>query len=218
MVKKNNFGLILAGLFALAFADSAPAQQSGSVGRWDFDVYLNDKRVGKHLYEVTTVDGIQKVQSDANFTYRILFIPAYRYEHSNTERWADNCLVGFDAQTNANGELLDVSGEQMGSSFEVDNGVSAQQLPECVMSFAYWNPDFLQQSRLLNPQTGEYVDVNVERLDEEVLEVRGEQVAATRFRLTAYEVDLTLWYSNDNQWLALESIAEGGHVIRYELS
>jgi hypothetical protein len=29
---------------------------------------------------------------------------------------------------------------------------------------------------------------------------------------------LTLWYSPDDEWLALESVAEGGHIIRYELS
>jgi hypothetical protein len=58
----------------------------------------------------------------------------------------------------------------------------------------------------------------VEELGNEILEIRGQSVTATRFKLTAYEVDLTLWYSTDDQWLALESIAKGGHVIRYELS
>ena len=86
------------------------------------------------------------------------------------------------------------------------------------MTFAYWNPEFLDQPSLLNPQTGEYLDIHVEKVGDEMLEVCGLSVAATRFKLTAREVDLTLWYSSDNQWLALESIAKGGQVIRYELS
>ena len=86
------------------------------------------------------------------------------------------------------------------------------------MTFAYWNPNFLDQPRLLNPQTGEFVDVTVEQLGNEMLEVRGQTVDATRFKLTANEIDLTLWYSQDDEWLALESIAKGGHIIRYELS
>ena len=49
------------------------------------------------------------------------------------------------------------------------------------MTFAYWNPDFLSQRQLLNQQTGEYVDVEVEQLGTESLEVRGEAVIATRF-------------------------------------
>ena len=218
-MKRNTISFLLIGLFTLVLAMPVPASESvGEAARWDFNVYLNDKRVGKHVYEVVEVDGVQRVRSEANFNYRILFIPAYRYEHTNSERWADNCLLRFDAQTNANGDRIEVSGEKSGSRFTVDNGVEPVDLPECVMTFAYWNPEFLEQRQLLNPQTGEYVDVQVEQVAEELLEVRGESVPATRFRLTAYEVDLTLWYSQDNEWLALESVAKGGHVIRYELS
>ena len=86
------------------------------------------------------------------------------------------------------------------------------------MTFAYWNAEFLDQPRLLNPQTGEYVDVVVEKVGDEILKVRGQPVAATRFKLTAHDVDLTLWYSLNHEWLALESVAKGGHIIRYELS
>jgi hypothetical protein len=206
-------------LFIATLATPTPAaERNSSVARWDFDIYLNDKKVGQHFYEITDVNGVTRVQSEAKFKYTILLIPAYRYEHSNAERWADNCLVGFDAKTNANGERTEVSGQQYGTGFIVRNGETPVELPECIMSFAYWNPEFLDQPRLLNPQTGEYVDVRVEKVGNETLMVRGERVAATRFKLTAYEVDLTLWYSPDDEWLALESIAKGGHVIRYELS
>ena len=211
--------LLMIGLFSLSLMPSAPAQQqAGGIDHWDFDVYLNDKKVGKHSFKVSETSGMKQVQSQANFKYKILFIPAYRYEHSADEYWTDNCLTAVDASTNANGKRIRISGEQTGSGFVVERGDDPTQLPQCVMTFAYWNPDFLDQSRLLNPQTGEYVDVRVEEVGEEMLEVRGQAVAATRFKLTAYEVDLTLWYSQDNEWLALESIAKGGHIIRYELS
>ena len=62
------------------------------------------------------------------------------------------------------------------------------------------------------------MDVQVEKVGNETLEVRGQPIAATRIKLTAYDVDLTLWYSADDEWLALESVAKGGHIIRYELS
>jgi hypothetical protein len=207
------------GLFSLALTSTAPAQErENGVVNWDFDVYLNDKKVGKHSFVISEAGGLQQVQSDANFNVKILFITAYRYEHSAAERWSKNCLVEFDASTNANGKRIQVSGEQTSAGFLVERDNTPIELPECVMTFAYWNPEFLEQPRLLNPQTGEYVDVNVEEIGNELLEVRGQPVAATRFSLTARDVDLTLWYSSDDQWLALESVAEGGHIIRYELS
>jgi len=207
------------GLFALTFAAPAPAQgQTDAVANWDFDVYLDDKKVGNHLFSVSEVGGEKQVKSQASFKVKILLIPVYRYEHSAVERWTDNCLEQIDASTNANGKRIEVSGEQTVAGFVIQTGDSPVELPECVMTFAYWNPEFLDQPRLLNPQTGNYVDVSVEKVGEELLKVRGKPVAARRFRLTAHEVDLTLWYSPDDEWLALESVAKGGQIIRYELS
>ncbi len=62
------------------------------------------------------------------------------------------------------------------------------------------------------------MDVSVETVGTETFEVRGQQVDATRFKLTADQIDVTLWYSSNNEWLGLESVAKGGHIIRYELS
>lgn len=216
-MRRRSPGLLLLGLFTLAFSVPASAN-TGDDARLEFDVFLNDKRVGKHSFEVVESNGVREVLSEANFVYRILFIPAYRYEHRSAERWADNCLLEFDARTNANGDRIEVSGERTNSGFRVEMGSEPVELPECVMTFAYWNPEFLEQPRLLNPQTGEYVDVTVEKVGTETLDVKGRPVNANRYRLTAYEVDLTLWYSNDDEWLALESVAEGDNIIRYERS
>jgi len=211
--------LLMMGLFAMTIAVPSRAdERAGEVTRWDFDVYLDDKKVGKHFYEVSEVDGLRRVVSEADFEYKLLFIPAYRYQHTNSERWADNCLLEFAAKTNANGKRIQAFGERNDGRFKVSGENGATELPECVMTFAYWNPAFLKQRRLLNPQSGEYLDVTVEELAPEILEVRGEAVTATRYKLTANKMDLTLWYSDSDEWVGLESVAKGGRVIRYELS
>ncbi|MGI9262167.1 MAG: DUF6134 family protein [Woeseiaceae bacterium] len=218
-MKRKYLGLLAMGMLgATLTAPASSADRASDVTQWEFDVYLNDKKVGKHLFEVSESDGFKRVQSEARFKYTILLIPAYRYEHSAAERWSDQCLAEIDASTNANGDKTRVSGEKTEFGFRLQSEEDAVELPECIMTFAYWNPNFLDQSQLLNPQTGEYVDVVVEELGEETLKVRGEPIAATRFRLTAYEIDVTLWYSPNDEWLALESVAKGGHIIRYELS
>jgi Domain of unknown function (DUF6134) len=184
----------------------------------DFDVYLDDKKVGKHLFRVSDNNGEKQVRSEANFNYKIFFFTAYQYEHSAAEHWIDDCLVEFDANTNTNGKRLQVSGAQSATGFVVENGDDPVSLPNCVMTFAYWNHEILDQPKLLNPQTGEYLDIRVEKLGKDILTVRGQPVTANRFKLAASEIELTIWYSADNEWLALESVAKSGHIIRYELS
>jgi len=215
---KNSY-LVLAVIILFSLAPPAKAtERPDGTGLWDFDVYLNDKKVGTHKFDVTDSDGVRQVISEASFHYKFLFVTAYRYEHSAAERWANDCLVEVDASTNANGKRTQVYGEQSSAGFTVGRDDMSTELPKCVMTFAYWNPEFLEQPRLLNPQTGDYVAVRVDRIGEEILEVRGQAVTATRFKLSADEIDLTIWYSLEKEWLGLESIAKGGHIIRYELS
>ena len=219
-MRRNFIGILLLVLLSLTLAGPALATDAADdVAQWNFDVFLNDKKVGKHSFKVSENGGEKQVESEASFKYTVLWIPAYRYQHTAEERWEDQCLVEIDAKTNANGERLEVRGQHTGSAFRLVNGDDTRaELPECVMTFAYWNPEFLEQSQLLNPQTGEFVEVLVEEVGTDTLEVRGEPVDARRYRLTANEIDLTLWYSSNDQWLGLESVAKGGHIIRYELS
>jgi hypothetical protein len=183
-----------------------------------FDVFLDGKKIGYHRFEI---DGSKKnaaVRSEASFDVKFLFVTAFSYRHSAMENWAGGCLEEIRARTDANGKMLNVVGERTGDTFVIDAGEGKAQLPQCVMSFAYWNPGFLEQPRLLNPQTGEYLDVEVQELGRDMIRLDGREIPARTVRLTGRQVDITLWYSESSEWLALESVAKGGRILRYELS
>jgi hypothetical protein len=182
-----------------------------------FDVFLDGKKIGYHRFEIDGSQGDAAVRSEASFDVKFLFITAFKYRHEASESWTDGCLKEIEARTDSNGKQLQLSGELTDSGFVVDTGKQEAELPDCVMTFAYWNPGFLDEARLLNPQTGEYLDVDVTELGSDVVEIGGREVPARSVRLTARKMDITLWYSSDEQWLALESVAKGGRIIRYEL-
>ena len=200
----------------LAIAPLANAAENAQ--SWDFSVLLDGNEIGYHRFELTDLGGERRITSKAKFDVRFLFVNAFRYRHDNTEVWSDGCLRTIESRTEANQKRLAVKGSRDGGAFVVDNGSEQNSLDECVMTFAYWDPDFLQQPRLLNSQSGEYLDVEVEALGNESIKVRGETVPATAYRLTAKKMELTVWYSTDDEWLALESVAKGGRIIRYELT
>jgi hypothetical protein len=183
-----------------------------------FDVFLDGKKIGYHRFEIAGQESNAAVRSEASFDVKFLFVTAFSYRHNATENWSGGCLDEIEARTDANGRQLSVVGERTGDAFVIDTGERAAQLPECVMTFAYWNPGFLEQPRLLNPQTGEYVEVEVQELGRDVVQLDGREVPARSVRLTARQMDITLWYSENSEWLALESVAKGGRIIRYELS
>ena len=184
---------------------------------WRFRVLLDDTEIGYHNFRLTEQAGEVLVDSEARFKVRFLFFDAFRYEHVNRERWDSRCLIGIDAVTEVNGKTLSVSGARDGQAFMVEAGEGSKTLDDCVMTFAYWDPRFLEQGRLLNSQTGDYVDVTIRRVGEEDLAVRGRNVTATRYALAADKLNMDLWYSPDLEWLGLESITKGGRTLRYEL-
>ncbi|MGB5164155.1 MAG: DUF6134 family protein [Woeseiaceae bacterium] len=203
-------------LLLILFASSLLASQETS-RNWNFAVYLDDSEIGYHTIRVTDSGDVEVVFSEASFDVRFLFINAFRYRHNNTERWVDGCLQEIDSSTNSNGKQFAVSGAQSEGRFLIETGELATELPQCVMSFAYWNPSFLEQQKLLNPQSGEYLDVAVKDLGEQQIQARGELTLATAYSVEARGMELKVWYSMDNEWLALESLAKGGRTIRYEL-
>jgi hypothetical protein len=85
------------------------------------------------------------------------------------------------------------------------------------MSFAYWNPAFLKQDRLINTQNGEVLDIEVSEPERTEIEVRGVLQPALHYRLDAGEMTIELWYSENDEWLALETEARGGKRLRYQL-
>lgn len=185
----------------------------------EFDVLLEGKSVGSHRYEFrSTEPGGREVLSVAEFEVKFLFFTAYSYEHRAEERWKDGCLVSLEARTNSDGKKTEVEAEAKEDGFVIRTDDDRRTLTGCVMTFAYWNPDFLEQPRLLNPQTGEYLEVDVQRLEPASTTLSGETVRTIRYRITARDMDITVFYSADNEWLALESVVKGGRILRYELT
>lgn len=206
--------LLVAGACLLLSAQAA----AGNEREWNFRVLLDGSEIGYHRFELSDFGDRRLLSSEADFEVDFLFFTAYDYRHTTIERWRDGCLTAIDARTVTNGKRLVVNGEQTPEHFIVERSDGPRKLPACVMTFAYWNPAFLGQSHLLNPQTGEYVEVDTRELGQEALVVRGEQVTATRYRLQAGELLLDVWYSADNEWLGLESMTGKGRLLQYELT
>ena len=197
-----------------ATATSVAAAPGEAQRSWQFSVLLDGSPIGYHRFELMSRESELEVRSEASFDVRFLFINAFRYRHSNRELWEGECLRDIESSTRQNGEEFAVSGELLPQGLQIEPNGKSDRLDGCVMTFAYWNPRFLEQSRLLHPQTGEYMSVDVQPLGREELTVRGQSVTAFAYQVKARDVDITVYYSDDDEWLGLESVAKGGRIIR----
>lgn len=183
--------------------------------RYEFKVYLGDKEIGHHKFQVIPHDDKVFVSSEANFDVKFMFISAYSYLHQNSEVWKDNCLQAINATTDDNGDVLYVRGKYRKQTFNLQTHNGQQQLEGCVKTFAYWDPSLLNSNKLLNVQTGKLEEVNVKALGESEINMKGTLIRANRYRINSPKFSIDLWYSQNQEWLALESITENGSRLRY---
>jgi hypothetical protein len=200
---------------AFLLAAGAPAAQAES-GTWTFRVLLDGRDVGRHHYILQGNGADQELRSEARYDVRILSLSIYRYVHEAVERWNGDCLTSLASHTETNGKRQSVNATTRGGRLAVERPAGRDEHEGCIMSFAYWNPRILGESRLLNSQTGELTPVTMTRQGPETLLVRGQRLAAQRHRISGPELQVDLWYAGD-RWIALEALIKGGRRLRYEL-
>ncbi|MEJ2142949.1 MAG: DUF6134 family protein [Gammaproteobacteria bacterium] len=202
-------------LFLLVNSTYLPGSLAMQAKRYDFKVFLGDKEIGHHKFMVTPHNNQTYVSSEASFDVRFLFFTAYSYLHQNNEVWKGDCLQAINATTDDNGEQLFVRGKYNDHGMQLHTHDGSQNLSGCVRTFAYWDPALLNSKKLLNVQTGKLEEVNIQSLGESVIVKDGNDVRARQYRITNPKFSIDLWYSRDQEWLALESTTESGARLRY---
>jgi hypothetical protein len=194
------------GAVALVISNSTYAEE------WNFDAVLNDKVIGQHTFIYEN----EKTISNANFKFEYLFMD-FIYQHKSTETWQEGCLKTISSKTDDDGDLYEVSGHIGTDQFLVNTNNKTTELPSCVMTFAYGNPKILEQKKLMNSQSGEYLDVDIQFIREENHIVKGEDILTDLWRIEANIDDgdllIHLWYDKNMNWVSLKSQTPIGDML-----
>ncbi len=199
--------LVLSTFFgALLVAQEAQAREM------NFRVWAGDREIGTHTFNVETRGTTANVLSRAFYNVKVLFVNVFSYEHTASEIWEGDCLASLSSQTVENGKQTTVDARRQADRFAVTR--DAQPLLEtedCVGTYAYWDQQRLQRSALMNSQTGEINTVQVNQLGNKPLPRLGEPAPAVE--IDSETARIRLWYSEDGEWLALETEAEDQPIL-----
>jgi hypothetical protein len=180
---------------------------------WEFDVSMDGKPIGEHQFVLSNLDnGDLHLTSEAKFNVKFLSISVFKYHHQADEIWSADCLKKLEASTQENSKKTLVSGVKAQNLFKVTAQKPLEINRSCVMTFAYWNPKILQQKQLLNPQTGEYLASNIGYVGKETILVKGQSQSAEHYKIDTTKFKIDIWYSNEGEWLALQSHTPDGRI------
>lgn len=208
---------------------------SVDASRMTFDVLLDEKLIGKHVFQFEQSDGDLIVQSDVDMSVKLLFVEVFSYEHSAAERWRDGCLKELSSRTLQNGEQTSVQAEVVSEQLVIERRVGGDQgmledderaadavgladSASCLSGYAYWDKARLDRGTLLNAQLGELDVVQFEADGDVRLEwlSRATDEQVKRYALTSNGARIELWYDDSGQWLGLRT-KRGKRWLEYRL-
>ena len=194
----------------ISYGDTENSYESVEMEFWVFDAFVGKKRIGVHEFEVVRARDQITAKSSASFEYEVLKIPLFSYEHSVVEIYnSETCLESISSETTTNSKRIEMLGERLGDKFLVRGNRNDDHEIDCLMPFAYWSPNLLDQNLLLNGQTGALVDIRVSR--GETLERGG------NYLLLGENLEIELFYSEEGQWVGLQSKLPFGRTLKYSL-
>ena len=87
-----------------SFPVNSHVQHYKNLNRIEFDIYRNNKNIGKHIFSFKKIDGHLAVESEINFKIKKLGVVLYKYHVKGTEIYKDGKLIKFNSKTNQNGK------------------------------------------------------------------------------------------------------------------
>ena len=144
-------------IFTLLYSNF-PLQKNGT-----FDAILNDKLIGQHTF----IYEDDKTLSHANFEFEYFFMD-FIYQHKSTETWDGNCLKSISSNTDDDGDIYDVDGRLRFRSIcsFIELTITPKASVMCYDLLPMETLKFLEQKKLMNAQSGEYLDVDIQFLSQ----------------------------------------------------
>lgn len=183
-------------------------QDSNTFEKISFNVFLDKKQVGTHIFDIQRKDVNIFVKSNMQLKGKFWGLVPFKYTHQSTETWKDGCLVGLESQTLKRGKTINISASSGQSGLTIVNADKTEVIKGCTKSFAYWDYSKLEGNQLLNTENGQLVDVQIKSS-------KNQSDAGKSVVIQSSEADIKLGYSTDGNWLWLKSQLEVGGLLHY---
>ncbi len=100
-------------------------------------------------------------------------------------------------------------GERQGEKFLVRGNRNDELEIGCLMPFAYWSPRLLDQTALINGQTGKITPIKIQSVDS--------PDSGKNYVLSGKDLNIELAYSSEDKWTGLQSKLPLGRTLKYTL-
>ena len=201
------FNRIIISFFILTFSFSANShvEHYENLNRIEFDIYRNNKNIGKHIFSFKKVNGQIEVESEINFKIKKLGVVLYKYYVKGKEVYKDGKLIKFNSKTNQNGKEKYVNIILNNNELEIDGSSHKGKVPVEYLLGTWWNHSIVKADAQISAVSGRIIKQKVTFIGKENINIGGKVYKTLHFNFSSVDQKLSkdkklntdIWYEED---------------------
>ena len=202
--------LIIIIIINLPFSANSHVQHYDNLNRIEFDIYRNNKQIGKHIFSFERSGSKLTVQSDINFEIKKLGVVLYKYKAEGTEIFLDGKLIEFFSKTKQNKKDKYVNMKLEGNEYIIDGSSYKGKAPLDYILGTWWNHSIIKAKAQISAVSGRLIEQNVEFLGKEKIKIGNKTYDTLHFNFKSSDEKLSkdkklnthVWYDeNTLNWV-----------------
>ena len=192
------------------FSSNAHVQHYDNLNRIEFDIYRNNKHIGKHTFSFKRSDGQVAVKSEINFEIKKLGIVLYKYHVNGTEIYKDGKLIKFNSKTNQNGKEKYVNMKLENGKYIIDGSSYKGETPIDYLLGTWWDHSIVKAPAQISAVSGRIIKQKVTFLGKESIKLGNKNYNTLHFNFSSIDKNLAkgkklntdVWYDEKTlYWL-----------------
>jgi hypothetical protein len=212
-MRTNRMAIVLAA-GSVFFAVSAGASPDATT--LNFAIMRNGAQIGTNLIRIGHDGADTTVQTVTHIDVSLAFLTLYKFDQTESERWANGRLLAMTATTNDNGTVHQTSATAQNGAIVVQCNGKMSETPSTTIPYSLWNPALLVRNVALDTRNGGLEAIKVIDRGEENVTVQGRARRAHHYQIvTNFPQDV--WYDDSGELVQVEMKGTDGSTITYAL-
>ena len=211
--------IIFLTLISLPFSTNAHVHHYDNLNRIEFDIYRNNKHIGKHTFSFKRSDGQVAVKSEINFEINKLGIVFYKYHVNGTEIYKDGKLIKFNSKTNQNGKEKYVNMKFENGKYIIDGSSYKGEAPIDYLLGTWWDHSIVKAPAQISAVSGRIIKQKVTFLGKETIKLGEKSYNTLHFNFSSTDKKLVkgkklntdVWYDEKTLYWLKASFKKKGN-------
>ena len=166
-------------------------QHYDNLNRIEFDIYRNNKHIGKHIFSFNRSNDQLAVESEIKFEIKKLGVVLYKYHVKGTEYYKDGKLIKFNSKTNQNGKEKYVNLILENDELLIDGSSFKGKVSPDYLLGTWWNHSIVKAPAQISAVSGRIIMQNVKFLGKETITIDGKIFNTLHFNFSSSDEKLS---------------------------